>query len=338
MKRNRDRNPKYGIVAVILLSLTLLLSACSGESSPANTNGSASENANTASGEKQAAGSQPTVRLLTDSIGHEVKVPVNPERIIASYLEDHLVALGVKPVAQWSVAKRKTVQNYLQYELQDVPTIPSELPYETVMSFQPDLIIMDSAEMVAGDKYEQYSKIAPTYSVGTEQNNDWREELLVVGEVLNKTEEANKALADYDAKAKEAREKLQTAIGEKSAAVLWPMGKNTYVVHEKLSSGDVLYRDLGIKVPAVVQDISASAEANWNPISAEKLAELDADYIFIVSPGVSMEELLADPIWAGLPAVKNGQIYEFDNESSWLYTGVIANGQIIDDVVESILK
>lgn len=333
MKRNRGRKFAF---ATILLSLTLLLSACSGgtSSGPSGTNG----NTSAASGENQGTELQSTERLLTDSLGHEVKVPANPERIIASYLEDHLVALGVKPVAQWSVAQGKTVQNYLQYELQDVPTIPFELPYETVMSFQPDLIIMDSAETVAGDKYEQYSKIAPTYSVGTEQNNDWREELLTVGEVLNKSEEAKKALAEYDVKAEEAKKKLQDAIGEKSAAVLWPLGKNTFVVHEKLSSGDVLYRDLGMKVPAVVQEISASAVANWNEISAEKLAELDADYIFIVSSAVPMEELLADPIWAGLPAVKNGQIYEFDNESSWLYTGVIANGQIIDDVVESILK
>ncbi|AZK49104.1 iron-hydroxamate ABC transporter substrate-binding protein [Paenibacillus lentus] len=320
------------------MSLTLLLSACSGGLNSASTNGSTSENTHAASGENQAKESQSTEHLLTDALGHEVKVPANPERIIASYLEDHLVALGVKPVAQWSVAEGKSVQNYLQYELKDVPTIPSELPYEAVMSFQPDLIIMDSAEMVAGDKYEQYSKIAPTYTVGTEQNNDWREELLVVGEVLNKADEAKKALEDYDAKAKEAKEKLQTAIGEKSAVVLWPLGKDTYVVHEKYSSGDVLYRDLGLKVPEVVQEISATAEANWNQISLEKLAELDADYIFVVSSAVPMEELLSDPIWAGLPAVKNGQIYEFDRESSWLYTGVIANSQIIDDVVESILK
>ncbi|WP_110932911.1 iron-hydroxamate ABC transporter substrate-binding protein [Paenibacillus bouchesdurhonensis] len=335
MKRNKKH--KFAFAAV-LLSLTLLLSACSGGSSPANTNGSAGENTNAPSGENQAAGSQTTERQLTDALGHEVKVPANPERIIASYLEDHLVALGVKPVAQWSVAEETKVQNYLQYELKDIPTIPSELPYEAVLSFQPDLILVDSAEMVAGDKYEQYSKIAPTYSVGTEQNNDWREELLVVGEVLNKADEAKKALEDYDAKAKEAKEKLQAAIGEKSAAVLWPLGKSTYVVHEKFSSGDVLYRDLGLKVPAVVQEMSASAAANWNQISLEKLAELDADYIFIVSSAVPMEELLSDPIWAGLPAVKSGQIYEYDNESSWLYTGVIANSQIIDDVIESILK
>ncbi|GAA0134414.1 iron-hydroxamate ABC transporter substrate-binding protein [Paenibacillus sp. YSY-4.3] len=331
MKRNRT--PKYAAAAGIL-SLALLLSACSGGSAPASTNG----NASPASRGNQIEESQPAERVLTDSLGHEVKVPANPERIIGSYLEDHLVALGVKPVAQWSVAEGKTVQNYLQYELKDVPTIPSELPYEAVMSFQPDLIIMDDAAMATGDKYEQYSKIAPTYSVGTEQNNDWREELLTVGEVLNKAEEAKKALADYDAKVKEAKEKLQAAIGEKSAAVLWPLGKSTFVVHDKFSSGDVLYRDLGMKVPSVVQEISASAVANWNQISAEKLAELDADYIFIVSSAVPMEELLADPIWAGLPAVKNGQIYEFDNESSWLYTGVIANGKIIDDVVASILK
>ncbi|WP_019637893.1 ABC transporter substrate-binding protein [Paenibacillus fonticola] len=331
MKRNR--RSKYGFAAV-LLSLTLLLSACSGGSTPASTNG----NANSASGGNQVEESQPAERVLTDSLGHEMKVPANPERIIASYLEDHLVALGVKPAAQWSVAEGKTVQNYLQYELKDVPTIPFELPYEAVMSFDPDLILIDSAEMVAGDKYEQYSKIAPTYAVGTEQNNDWRGELLAVGEVLNKAEEAKKALADYDVKAQEAKEKLQAAIGEKSAVVLWPLGKSTFVVHEKFSSGDVLYRDLGMKVPAIVQEIAASATANWNEISAEKLAELDADYIFIVSSAVPLEELLADPIWAGLPAVKNGQIYEFDNESSWLYTGVIANGKIIDDVLDSILK
>lgn len=334
---NRNKKHKFAFAAV-LLSLTLLLSACSGGSSPGSTNSSAGENTHATSGENQSGGSQSAGRQLTDALGHEVKVPANPERIIATYLEDHLVALGVKPIAQWSVANETKVQNYLQYELKDVPTIPSELPYEAVLSFQPDLILVDSAEMVAGDKYEQYSKIAPTYSVGTEQNNDWREELLVVGEVLNKADEAKKALVEYDAKAKEAKEKLQAAIGEKSAAVLWPLGKSTYVVHEKFSSGDVLYRDLGMKVPTVVQELSASATANWNQISLEKLAELDADYIFIVSSAVPMEELLSDPIWAGLPAVKSGQIYEFNNESSWLYTGVIANSQIIDDVVASILK
>ncbi|WP_246239535.1 AraC family transcriptional regulator [Paenibacillus anseongensis] len=328
------RSSKPSIALVLLLSLTLFVTACASSSSPAGDKGQAP--ASTSSSTEQAA----SERVLKDALGHEVKVPANPQRVIASYLEDHLVALGVKPVAQWSINKGTTsVQNYLQKDLNGIPTIPFDLPFEAVMSFKPDLIIMDSAETVAGDKYDQYSKIAPTYTVGGEKNNDWRQELLTIGEVLNKSKEAKQALETYDNKAKDAKEKLQKAIGTQKAAALWVTAKAVYVVSEKLSSGDVLYKDLGLNVPSIVQEASKTGTANWLPLSMEKLATLDADYLFIVnSKGVSKEEILKDPVWAGIPAVKKGQVYDFDNNSSWLYSGTIANSQMIDDVLKSVVK
>ena len=54
-----------------------------------------------------------TERTLTDAMGHEVEIPANPQHIIASYLEDNLVALGITPVAQWSVNDGAGIQNYL---------------------------------------------------------------------------------------------------------------------------------------------------------------------------------------------------------------------------------
>lgn len=313
------KRSKRPIVLSILFGAAMMLNACSGTA--ADTEKAVQE------------------RVLTDALGHEVKVPAQPQRIIASYLEDHLVALGVKPVAQWSVKNGKSVQVYLQEELAGIPTIPSELPYEAVMSFSPDLIIMGSAELVAGDKYDQYAKIAPTYTVGTEKNNDWRQVLLKVGEVLGKSEEANKALEAYETKAADAREKLKQAAGDKTAAALWVTANSVYVVNEKLSSGDVLYKDLGLTPPAAVREASQTSDNNWIQLSLEKLAEMDADYLFIVnSKGVSKDQLLQDPVWAGIPAVKNNQVYDFDASSSWLYSGTIANQQIIDDVLSSVLK
>lgn len=102
-----NRNAKHSMAFILLLSFTLLLSACSGTSSPAATDGASQGNNNTSA--------EPTSqeRVLKDALGHEVKVPAQPQRVIASYLEDHLVALGVKPVAQWSVGKN-SVQGYLQ--------------------------------------------------------------------------------------------------------------------------------------------------------------------------------------------------------------------------------
>ena len=101
---------------------------------------------------------------LKDAAGHEVTIPDDPKRIIGSYLEDYLVALNVTPVAQWTVGNNSD-QGYLQEKLSDVPRISYDLPYEDVLSYEPDLLLIDSNTMVEGDKYAQYSKIAPTYVV-----------------------------------------------------------------------------------------------------------------------------------------------------------------------------
>lgn len=278
-----------------------------------------------------------TERILTDAMGHEVTIPANPKRVIASYLEDNLVALGIRPVAQWTVHDGASIQDYLQEELKDIPTIPYDLPFEVVTSFSPDLLIMGSAEMVEGSKYEQYSKIAPTYVLEVENNSDWREKLLKVGEVFDKTDEAEKVLAEYDQKAKEAKQLLKDSIGEESAAAVWLINNNFFIVGDHVSSGAVLYEDLQLAKPNVVEEISGTATSNWSAISLEKLAELDADHLFLInSDKGNGAEMLQDPIWKDIPAVKNGHIYEFDAKTAWLYSGPIANTQIIDDVIESL--
>jgi iron complex transport system substrate-binding protein len=39
-------------------------------------------------------------RVVKDEIGHEVKLPAEPKRIIGMYLEDELLSLGVTPIKQ----------------------------------------------------------------------------------------------------------------------------------------------------------------------------------------------------------------------------------------------
>jgi iron complex transport system substrate-binding protein len=56
------------------------------------------------------------------------------------------------------------------------------------------------------------------------------------------------------------------------------------------------------------------------------------------SKNVSKEDIVKDPVWAGIPAVKEGHVYDFGKDSSWLYTGTIANSQMIDDVLKNVTK
>ncbi|MFJ7756137.1 ABC transporter substrate-binding protein [Peribacillus muralis] len=278
-------------------------------------------------------------RTLTDAMGHKVVIPAKPKRVIASYLEDNLVTLGVKPVAQWSVKDGASVQGYLQDDLDGIPTIPHDLPFEAVQKMKPDLIIMDSASMVEGGKYEQYNKIAPTYVIGTEVNNDWRDELKRVGEVFGKEDAAKKALEKYEAKAAEAKKTLEKETDNPSVAAVWLVGGKFFVVSDNLSSGAVMYDDLGLKEPGVVKEISASATGNWSAISLEKLVEMDADHLFLINSDTSTgSKALNEALWKSIPAVKAGNVHEFSADESWLYTGAIANEQIIDNVLKSIVK
>ncbi|MGN8646060.1 ABC transporter substrate-binding protein [Gracilibacillus sp. HCP3S3_G5_1] len=276
-------------------------------------------------------------RTITDAMGHEVEVPANPERVIGSYLEDYLVALGITPVAQWSVRDGEDIQEYLQDDLDGIPTIPSDLPYEAVTSFDPDLLLIDSASMVEDNKYDQYNKIAPTFVVGAEDNNDWRTKLQLIAEVFGMEEKAEEVLAEYETKAEDAKEQIQGAIGDESVAALWLFADTFYIVSENLSSGELLYNELGLTAPSVVSEISETTTANWSEISLEKLAELEADHIILVNSD-NGSSVLDDPIWQNIPAVQKDNIYEFDQDSSWLYAGPIANSQMIDDALESLVE
>ncbi|MBP1990507.1 ABC transporter substrate-binding protein [Paenibacillus eucommiae] len=339
----RKRNQLL-LVALSLVLLMSLLAACGDSSKDAGKdNGSTNAESSEGNSPKETVQpveekKEPTERKLTDPLGHEVVVPANPQRIIASYLEDHLLAIGVKPAAQWAISDAPML--YLQSELAGIPFIPWDLPFETVTSYDPDLIIIGDESLLVDDRYNSYAKIAPTYALGNAVNNDWRQALLKVGEVLGKSDEAQKALDTYNAKLAEAKEKLKAASDKPpSVAAIWLVSKTFWVVSETVSSGAVMYQDLGLAVPEKVKAISSGEGGNWKSISMEALAELDADHIFLVnSDKTTGSEALKDPIWQTIPAVKKGNVHEYGPDSSWLYTGAIANSQIIDDVLESLVK
>lgn len=281
-------------------------------------------------GQKATQQAQPDEQTFVDAMQHSVAVPDQPQRIIASYLEDYLLALAIKPIAQWSV-NQTSIQDYLQDELKDVPTIAHDLPYEKVLELKPDLLLIGDTALVEGGKYEQYSKIAPTYVVKNGEHVTWRAQFQDIAHVLRQDEKAQKVLADYDAFAAQIKDQLQAKRQDQSAAILWVVNNQAFVVSKNRSSGAVIYQDLGLKVPDLVAEISETATADWNAVSLEKLAQLDADLIFLINSDPSAS-LFQEGIWQNLPAVKENQVFTFGPESSWLYKGPIANTKIMQDI------
>lgn len=312
----RLKNKLFTISSALLL--VGLLSACSPGSSTTEETTASSTTADNGT------------HTLTDTLGHSVEIPNQPKRIIGSYLEDYLVALGETPVAQWTVGSG-SIQDYLQDDLKDVPTISYDLPYENVLSFEPDLLLISSSATVEGGKYEQYSKIAPTYVVKNGTDVTWEEQLQDIGRVLNKEDKAEEIIQDYQDYAKETREELSDQIDGKTAAVLWVTNNSAFMVSQNRSSGRIVYEDLQFGVPPLVEEVSKEATSDWSAVSSEKLAELDADYIILVNSD-EQAAMFNEPTWQNLKAVKAGQVFEFGPTSSWLYNGPIASRQMIDDI------
>lgn len=307
------KNFKKIIAASSMLLAVLSLAACG-----SNTDTSSSQSADKAT-------------TLTDAMGHEVEIPAAPKRIIGSYLEDYLTALDVTPITQWTVGGGSK-QAYLDL---DVPLLNYDLPFEDVLKEEPDLLLMDSNAAVEGGKYEQYSKIAPTYVVKNGSDVTWRDRLNDVAQVLGKQDQAKKIISDYDDLVAKTKETYSDKIKGKSAAVIWVTNNSAFMVAEGRSSGDLLYNQLGFDVPNLTKEISKEATSDWSAVSLEKLAQLDADYLILVNSDTGAA-MFQDDIWKNIPAVKNGGLWEFGPETSWLYNGPIAYTKMVENIQDKL--
>ncbi|MDR6722860.1 iron complex transport system substrate-binding protein [Paenibacillus amylolyticus] len=328
-------------IFVLLLLIAGLLSACSSNSSAEQTGelqqeqpateaaAPASSNTDVEEDQAQEAVGERTVK---DELGHDVIVPANVERVFAPYLEDSLLTLGVKPVAQWASGTQGHV--YLQDQLSDVPTLDfsSGLPApEALMAFNPDFIILHTANYAENGVYESYSKIAPTY-VFSNASGDVEKSLEVIGDLLGKSAEAKQAIEDYHAEVESAKAKLAQVTEGKKAAIIRFAPRGITLMGGNYFSGYVVYEQLGLGKPALVETENSAM------VSTEILPEIDADFIFTVEQGPgSMKEMTETAVWKGIPAVKAGNVYAVE-PASWLGGGLIAYRRVIDDTLKALTE
>ena len=195
------------------------------------------------------------------------------------------------------------------------------------------MLLIGANGTLEGGKYKDYAKIAPTYVVKNGDNVTWRDQLEIIGNVLDKQDQAKKVEKDYDQLVEQTKKDLKDKIEGKSAAVLWVTNNSAFMVADNRSSGQLLYDELGFDVPQLTKDISKKATADFSQVSLESLSQLDADYIFLVNSD-SGAAMFNDPLWSNIPAVKNNQLFEFDGKSSWLYNGPIAYTKMIENIRE----
>ncbi|CAK4836643.1 unnamed protein product [Aphanomyces euteiches] len=214
-----------------------------------------------------------------------------------------------------------------------------EYNYEQLLSLSPDMIIVPG-EGLETKVYQDLSKIAPTIALDAGSGMDTAVPKL--GELFDKTAEADKVLAAYAKKAEEAKVKIHQAIGDKSVLVL-RVEPNRYRYLGPKADDDIsrfFYQTLGLKSPEIFKDTT-----DWfTPFSIEILPNIKPDYIFLEKRSMensdstdSLKTLEDNSLWKNMDAVKNDHVFPLRTNDYIQAKGPIGSSLLIDYIVEKLV-
>ncbi|NEW05979.1 ABC transporter substrate-binding protein [Paenibacillus sp. SYP-B3998] len=257
----------------------------------------------------------PTTHSYTDYKGHQVTIPVKPQRFVfQGETFGDLLTLDLMPVGGGKTFVDGMVFEDKVKKMEDTG-FPMNL--EKILELQPDLIITGSTD---DKEFEALSKIAPTIMFDTFASLDDRMHLL--GDLFGKKEQAEQWLAAHHVQ-EQSMWKLLKEQGMKpgeTASVLTYYPGNRLFVMATTGLSQVLYHQDGFKPTKRIQSV-LDEKKGFQEISMELLPEVVGDRIFILTPVADeavkfTAEMMQSEIWKALPAVKNNKVYQIDIRKS----------------------
>lgn len=260
-------------------------------------------------------------------------VPDAPQRIIVLTNEgtEALLAMGVKPVGAVNSWNGDPWYAHIAGQMEGVEPVGKEsaVNLELIAALQPDLILGTKLRHEA--IYEQLSAVAPTV-ISERLRGDWRINFKLWAKAVGKGPEGDKVLADFDAHAAGLATKLGERLKEKISVVRFMPGHIR--IYQKDSFSGFILDKIGFARPAN-QDVDDFVLK----VGKESIPDMDGDrlFYFTYEPGDGeatklAKDVLADPLWQTLGAVKAGKVYAVDDTIWNTAGGVLAANLMLDDI------
>ena len=274
-------------------------------------------------------------KITVTDVRGEVEIPADPERIVdLSGNSDILSILGYKVVgtANSDAYDYTKFPTYLEETLKGAEilgySMQDTMDVEAVMNLNPDLIVIST---VQEKMYDQLSEIAPTVMIQLEALN-WKDDVKAFAKVFNKEDVANKWLADYEAKAKKAGDKIKAEYGENTTYLSFLASGGQFFIFDGAGFGSVLYEDMGLAKP---EGMPEQSDISLPVVTYEGLASIKSDYIFLISTPEDLKQLESNAIWNSLPAVKEGKVVVLES-SPYFNQGYSSIGRqiLVDEIGE----
>jgi len=305
---------KKNLLAMALLCLTMVTSACGTSSEGTKGNSGAAKSIQV----KTEAPANIQMRTITTALG-DVEVPADPQRVAAPAFLGTVLALGVQPVASDFLLMESP---YLEGMLDGVANVGDSL--EALVELKPDLIITNINKEETVDKY---SLIAPTVAMPYNSFETIQEEMRYFGDLLDKKDVAEQWITDFESHASKLRGEVQAALDEgETVSVMQEYDGKVFLFGPKSGRGGrIMYEILSANPPSTIPK-HMLAESYYE-FSLELLPEYTGDYLILTTKS-TLEELQADPVWGNLPAIRDGKAYLWNESQSWFRDPIAVEGQI----------
>lgn len=303
--------------AVAATAATTLLVAC-GSSSDSDDASSSADNGGDSSSES----SDPFPVTVEHAFG-ETTVEAEPERVAAVAWANHEVplALGIVPVgmskATWGDDNGNGILPWVEDQLAELdaetPVLFDEtegIDFEAVADTQPD-VILAAYSGITQEEYDTLSKIAPTIAYPEIPWSTSMEEMIELdSEGLGLEAEGETLEEDLESEIDAAFDERPDLAGKSVMfAYLDPNDLSKigfYTTHDPRTG---FLADVGMEMPAVVEEASDTSEEFYSEISAEEADQLnDVDIIVTYGTDTTLAQVQADPLLSKIPAVANGSV------------------------------
>jgi iron complex transport system substrate-binding protein len=224
----------------------------------------------------------PATQVFKDDLGRSVTVPLHPQRIVSLHDLDitiPLIELGVLPVASHGrtrpdgshVLRSSAMLTGVDFDNSHIAFIgTATIDIEAVAAAKPDLII---TELSRNTPVEQLEKIAPTVSIDHLDGGAPR----IYSKLAQLTgTQAQLAILERRYQAQIAALKSTVDTSKIRVSVIQANQGKINALHTYHSLGRVL-RDAGFSFPPLIDSIPDGGRID---VSAERLPELDADFVF----------------------------------------------------------
>lgn len=268
---------------------------------------------------EQAVDNNASTRIVKDSTGKEVTIPLKPKRVVllsASHLDLFVAAGGQdKIVGKPNSQALSDEVRSLTSNVKEIGQSPSPNA-EIIMSLNPDLVI--------GVNMQPHSALVPmlekagvsVYLYNINNYEDVLEHIKLYGELAGTQEVASKKIEDIKLEYDNAIKKSSGKKAPKSL-VLWGTPDSFSMATNKSFIGDLIERLGGNNIlDNTEQDSVNNSNSSFLPFSMEYVTKADPEVIFLITHGSPEElkekfsrEMDESPLWQGIDGVKNQRIY-----------------------------